>query len=182
MIELPRRSVTRFFIPLIDVLTLLFCIFLVLPLAKDPSDTSADVTALEEQLRQREEEVERLRQSGRDMPKELRDEIEKLRQEKGKALQMRLAVRVLEIDPDTGKLYYRDPERISIPDEASAHALIESDRRKLGQRELYYLILYPRNPGSTYPTRGQRERYDRWFEGVALGYDIPGVAGGGVQP
>lgn len=182
MIELPRRSVTRFFIPLIDVLTLLFCIFLVLPLAKDPSDASADVTALEEQLRQREQEVERLRQSGRDMPKELRDEIEKLRQEKGKALQKRLAVRVLEIDPENGKLYYRDPERILIPDEAAAHALIESDRRKLGQRELYYLILYPRNPGSTYPTRGQRERYDRWFEGVALGYDIPGLAGGGAQP
>jgi hypothetical protein len=182
MIELPRRSVTRFFIPLIDVLTLLFCIFLVLPLAKDPADTSADVAALEERLHQREEEVERLRQSGRDMPKELRDEIEKLRQEKGKALQKRLAVRVLEIDPETGKLYYRDPERIPIPDEAAAHALVESDRRKLGQRELYYLILYPRNPGSTYPTRGQRERYDRWFEGVALGYDIPGVAGGGAQP
>jgi hypothetical protein len=182
MIELPRRSVTRFFIPLIDVLTLLFCIFLVLPLAKDPGDTSADVSALEEQLRQREEEVERLRQSGLDMPKELRAEIEKLRQEKGKALQKRLAVRVLEIDPETGKLYYRDPERILIPDEAAAHGLIESDRRKLGQRELYYLILYPRNPGSTYPTRGQRERYDRWFEGVALGYDIPGVAGGGAQP
>ena len=183
MIELPRRSVTRFFIPLIDVLTLLFCIFLVLPLAKDPSDTSADVAALEESLRQKEEEVERLRQSGRDLPRELRDEIEKLRQEKGKALEKRLAVRVLEIDADTGKLYYRDPDRILIPDEAAAHALIESDRRRLGQKELYFLILYPRSRGSAYPTRGQRESYDRWFEGVALGYDIlPDASGGGTQP
>ncbi len=154
-----------------------------LPLAKEPGDTSADVAALEERLRAKEEEVERLRQSGRDMPKELRDEIEKLRQEKGKALQKRLAVRVLEIDADTGKLYYRDPERILVPDEAAAHALVESDRRNLGQKELYYLILYPRSPISGYPTRGQRERYDRWFEGVALGYDIPGTsAGGGRQP
>lgn len=182
MIELPRRSVTRFFIPLIDVLTLLFCIFLVLPLAKEPDDHSEEVAALEERLRERENEVERLRQAGRELPNELRDEIEKLRQEKGKALQKRLAVRVLEIDTDTGNLYYRDPERIQIPDEAAAHALIESDRRKLGQRELYYLILYPRNPASTYPTRGQRERYDRWFQGVALGYDIPGASGGGGQP
>jgi hypothetical protein len=182
MIELPRRSVTRFFIPLIDVLTLLFCIFLVLPLAKEPGDTSADVAVLEERLRAKEEEVERLRQSGRDLPHELRDEIEKLRQEKGKALEKRLAVRVLEIDSDTGKLYYRDPERILIPDEAAAHALIESDRRKLGQKELYYLILYPRSRSSTYPTVGQRERYDRWFAGVALGYDIPGVSAGGAQP
>jgi hypothetical protein len=182
MIQLPRRSVTRFFIPLIDVLTLLFCIFLVLPLAKAPGDTSEDVAALEDRLRAKEQEVERLRQSGRDLPRELRDEIDKLRQQKGKALQKLLAVRVLEIDKDTGKLYYRDPERIPIPDEAAAHALIESDRRKLGQKELYYLILYPRDTSSGFPLRGQRESYDRWFEGVALGYDIPGASAGGSQP
>lgn len=182
MIELPRRSVTRFFIPLIDVLTLLFCIFLVLPLAKDSADASADLNELEERLRQKEEEVERLRESGRDMPRALRDEIDTLRQEKGKALQKRLAVRVLEIDGDTGKLYYRDPERIPIPDEAAAHALIERDRRKLGQKELYYLILYPRSPASGFPTVGQRERYDRWFESVALGYDSPSGTEGGSRP
>ena len=38
MIELPRRSVTRFFIPLIDVLTLLFCIFLLMPVMKGKAD------------------------------------------------------------------------------------------------------------------------------------------------
>jgi hypothetical protein len=182
MIQLPQRSVTRFFIPLIDVLTLLFCIFLVLPLAKEPDDVSADVAALEERLRQKEEELDQIRASGRDLPRELRDEIEKLRQEKGKALQKRLAVRVLEIDGDTGKLHYRDPELIPIPDEAAAHALIESDRRKLGQKELYYLILYPRSRSSTYPTVAQREQYDRWFKGVALGYDVPGTPQGGSQP
>jgi len=31
MIERPKRSVTRFFVPLIDVLILLFCIFLLMP-------------------------------------------------------------------------------------------------------------------------------------------------------
>ena len=179
MIQLPRRSVTRFFIPLIDVLTLLFCIFLVLPLAKEAGDSSADVADLEERLRQKQEELERLRESGRDLPRELRDEIEKLRQERGKALQKHLAVRVLEIDPQTGRLYYRDPERVEVRHEADAHALIENDRRRLGQKELYYLILYPRSQGSTYPTRGQRKQYDHWFEGVALGYDIPGASGGG---
>lgn len=182
MIQLPQRSVTRFFIPLIDVLTLLFCIFLVLPLAKDPEDAAADVAALEDRLRQKEEELQQLRETGRDLPRQLRDEIEKLRQEKGKALQMRLAVRVLEIDDDSGKLYYRDPERIPIPDEAAAHSLIETDRRKLGQKELYYLILYPRSRSSTFPTVAQREQYDRWFKGVALGYDVPGAPQGGTQP
>ncbi|HTU91517.1 MAG TPA: hypothetical protein VMF69_15650 [Gemmataceae bacterium] len=182
MIQLPQRSVTRFFIPLIDVLTLLFCIFLVLPLAKEPGDASADVAALEDRLRQKEQELEQIRDSGRALPRELRDEIEKLRQEKGKALQKRLAVRVLEIDSDSGKLYYRDPERVPIPDEAAAHSLIDRDHRKLGRKELYYLILYPRSRGSSYPTVGQREQYDRWFAGVALGYDVPDTPLGGSQP
>ncbi|MHB1425804.1 MAG: hypothetical protein ACYC3I_21775 [Gemmataceae bacterium] len=179
MIQLPQRSVTRFFIPLIDVLTLLFCIFLVLPLAttetNQSGDASAEAATPDELLP---EKVEQLRQ----LERQLRDEIDKLRSEKSKALQQRLSVRVLEIDGDTGKLYYRDPERVPIADEAAAHALIERDRRKLGQKELYYLILYPRNRGSSYPTVGQREKYDRWFMGVAVGYDIPGAAGGGEQP
>ena len=33
MIVMPRRSVTRFFIPLIDVLLLLFVVFLLMPIA-----------------------------------------------------------------------------------------------------------------------------------------------------
>src|SRR5262249_43841786 len=39
MIQFPRRSVTRFFIPLIDVLTLLFCIFLLMPMIKPTGET-----------------------------------------------------------------------------------------------------------------------------------------------
>ena len=40
MIQLPKRSVTRFFIPLIDVLTLLFCIFLLMPMVKSGSEAA----------------------------------------------------------------------------------------------------------------------------------------------
>ncbi|HMF11926.1 MAG TPA: hypothetical protein VKE94_06450, partial [Gemmataceae bacterium] len=63
MIKLPRRSVTRFFIPLIDVLLLLFCIFLLMPLVKGGSETQGDeVDAVRpERVRKLEEEVERLR-------------------------------------------------------------------------------------------------------------------------
>lgn len=181
MIRLPRRSVTRFFIPLIDVLTLLFCIFLVMPLA-DPG-AEAD-PADEERLRSLEEEVQQLRQARGDVPERLRAELERLRQEKGKALEKRLAVRVLEIDGDSGRLFYRDPGRLEVGDESAARSLIDHDRRVLGvsPRELYYLILYPRDPHSSKPTRKQREQYDRWFAGVALGYDIPGAGMGGRQP
>jgi hypothetical protein len=156
MIRLPQRSVTRFFIPLIDVLTLLFCIFLVMPLAQSsPEDKAAGEG-----------------RPGPDAP----------RQEK---LQDQLAVRVLEIDGRTGKLSYRAPERIEVRNQDDARALIERDRRALGlgPRKLYYLILYPRDPpDSGYPTQGQRDQYDRWFKDVALGYDVPGAEpGGGTQ-
>ena len=42
MIHLPRRSVTRFFIPMIDVLTLLFCVFLLLPVFQQSQSANPD--------------------------------------------------------------------------------------------------------------------------------------------
>jgi hypothetical protein len=177
MIRLPRRSVTRFFIPLIDVLTLLFCIFLLLPLAKAPGETSEDLRRLEQELRRVQQQLEEARHKGEETPRELQEKMEELRRQQAKALQERLAVRVLEIDARTGKLYYLDPERVEVRDQGDAHALVERDRRErgLGGRELYYLLLYPRDRGSSYPTRRQQEQYDRWFQGVAHGYDVPGA-------
>ena len=177
MIRLPRRSVTRFFIPLIDVLTLLFCIFLLLPLAKAPGEqTSADLRRLEQERARLQQQLDEARRRG-EAPRELQEKMEELRRQQAKALQERLAVRVLEIDARSGKLYYLDPERVEVRDEADAHALVDRDRRErgLGGRELYYLILYPRDRNSSYPTRGQQAQYDRWFRGVAHGYDVPGA-------
>ena len=46
MIHMPHRSVTRYFVPLIDVLLLLFCIFLLMPLADETElDKSHEVSA-----------------------------------------------------------------------------------------------------------------------------------------
>jgi hypothetical protein len=179
MIQMPQRSVTRFFIPLIDVLTLLFCIYLLMPLARNPDEdmSGSERQALEDRLRDLQTELRQKANEGDEIPDQLRQDIEKLRTEKVRALQQRLSVRVLEIDEETGKLYYRDPDRIEIPDQAAAQELIDRDQRQkgVGQKELYYLILYPRERNSGYPTREQRSRYDRWFQGVALGYDIPGA-------
>jgi hypothetical protein len=172
MIRLPQRSVTRFFIPLIDVLTVLFCIFLLLPLVQAPGEADAGHPAGTDRVNPPGTEVERLRRE----VSELRAELAELRKGNAKSLKERLAVRVMEIDPQTGRLYYRDPDRVEIASQADARALIDRDRRErtAGQRELYYLILYPRDPASLYPLVGQKETYDRWFEGVALGYDKPG--------
>lgn len=179
MLELPQRSVTRFFIPMIDVLTLLFCIYLLMPMVGQPgeAESEAERRAREQRLRELEAELAKKGGVGEAIPARLREEIERLRKEKIEALRNRLLVRVLEIDASSGKLYYRDPDRIEIHDQADAHRLIERDRQSQGlaKRELYYLILYPRDRASAYPTVEQRRSYDRWFEGVALGYDIPGA-------
>lgn len=180
MIQLPRRSVTRFFIPLIDVLILLFCIYLLMPIVKGPSDGGAGegagaepVPPLDESERQ---ELERLRQMARTrrpaagVAEEERQEVERLRREKIETLQQRLRIRVLEIDADNGRLFAFDPERVEVADEASAHALIDRQRREAARRELYYLFLFPRRL-TGYPEERQVRQYERWFAGAAHGFD-----------
>lgn len=181
MIHLPHRSVTRFFIPLIDVMTLLFCIFLLMPIVEGgPSgDRAAPGTpptaALSEQERKELEElrgkVERLEAAGGLSARERR-ELERIRREKIQELQKRLAIRVLEIDENNGKLYYYDPDRVEITSEADAHDLIRRERQRAGNREVFFLFLYPRRI-TGFPAKEQDQQYDRWFEGVAHGKDNP---------
>jgi hypothetical protein len=175
MIQLPKRSVTRFFIPLIDVLILLFCIFLLMPVVKSTSDLET-LAMRDERIVELEREVERLRQQGGANQEELAEKEQQLREARRKALEEGLAVRVLQISPTTGRLYYYDNLGEHEVTEQTASSLIADDRSRLAgtSRELYYLILYPRDRSSIYPLREQRERYDRWFAGVAHGWDVPG--------
>jgi hypothetical protein len=178
MIQFPRRSVTRFFIPLIDVTTLLFCIFLLMPMVKQTGDADNPAgAAIEERLRQLQDQLRQLEQQGKAPSPELLAEYQKWLDMKKDTLQQRLVVRVLEIDADTGKLYFRTPERVEIRNEADARDLIDKDRLAHAgdKRELYYLILFPRGGPGTFPTRAQRAQYREWFKDVALGWDIPGV-------
>jgi len=166
MIQLPRRSVTRFFIPLIDVLTLLFCIFLLMPVVQ-PADEDQDSAASPADEAARQRKIEMIK------------ELQRLRSEKIKALQDRMAVRALEIDPHTGKLYYYDParkddRRVEITKD-NVEAIIKTEQRAARGEDVYFLILFPRpaTGGSPFPLAEQQESYDRWFAGVAHGYDIP---------
>src|SRR5262245_50813583 len=102
MLVMPRRSVTRFFIPLIDVLTLLFCVFLVMPLAKSSNE---DVSSSAEDVKRLQAELDRLRGLGADEPEKLRQQLEELRQAKMEAIKQRITPRVIEIDGNDGKLY-----------------------------------------------------------------------------
>jgi hypothetical protein len=161
VIVLPSRSVTRFFIPLIDVLILLFCIYLLLPIvrATDEGGSPSDRT-----LNQAERaELEELR----------RQALSVFATSRGNAvaaLEGRLAVRVLEIDADTGKLFTYDPERHELDSERAVQDLIARQQRHAPGRELYYLLLLPHRL-TGYPEERQVERYQQWLKGVAHGFD-----------
>jgi hypothetical protein len=195
MIEMPRRSVTRFFIPLIDVLTLMFCIFLLMPLVKATEETSEGegqtrrspqfpttpsqwATDYEELTRLRAERhkwhnLEQLEKR----KNELQEQVQKLRESRIDDLQKKLAIRILEIGEE-GRLFYYDParetnRRMEITAE-NVGAFVAAQQRQAGGRDLFFLLMYPRplTGDPTFPLLRQREEYDRWFRGVAHGYDI----------
>jgi hypothetical protein len=168
VIRQPRRSVTRFFIPLIDVLILLFCIFLLMPYVKPVEGETGDVAAkLELPPEPKPGDVE-----------ELNREIDALRRERDRLLKdrsrvlERLAIRVLEIDPATGRLYDYDPDRVEIASAADAHALIGRQQRAVAGSEIYFLFLFPREV-SGYPLERQVASYAEWFKDVPHGFDNP---------
>jgi hypothetical protein len=177
MIAMPRRTVTRFFIPLIDVLLLLFCAFLLMPMVNEEeldkniqsaTDLTEVVSSLERELERRNQDVGKLedpRPEPGDLEK-LRAEVERLRKER-KDITQRIAFKIIDIDSADGSLTYAEPtgldqERRRITDETMAHQLIEEHKRQAKGQELYYYFLYPRVE-SGYPTRHQAKEYGAWF-------------------
>jgi hypothetical protein len=169
MIERPKRSVTRFFVPLIDVLILLFCIFLLMPFVSTPPKTEAEPKAKEKakepelpsDVRELRAELERVRR-----------EVDRLKAERGN-LAERLSVKVLEIDPKDGRLYYfHEGDRLPVPSQSAAEAVITLHRRASGTRDPFFLILYPRTR-SGYPEQQQADDYARWFRDVQFQFDRP---------
>ena len=171
MIRKPHRSVTRFFIPLIDVLILLFCIFLLMPFVSKPDD-GANPSETPPAMRDPSlpDDVEKLQQ---ELSIALRrvEELKKQRANVGE----RLSVRVIEIAKDTGKLFYFDADgagKLELKDQADAQRLINQTRSRAGAKDAFFLILYPREL-SGFPLREQVETYRRWFKDVPHGFDNP---------
>lgn len=167
----PHKSVTRFFIPLIDVLILLFCIFLLMPFVSVPLPPEpADETPKEEQPLP--SDVQTLQQE----LAEARRRIARLERERLAKLTDRLAVRVLEIDPTNGVLFYYDPDRIEVRSEADAVRLITKQKLAASQggvvKDVFFLILYPRRL-APYPTEEQIRQIRQWFRDVPYGFDVP---------
>lgn len=177
MIRPPKRAVTRFFIPLIDVLILLFGIFLFLPFVSRPEasvpDPDADLTSpagarSTQELRQRVVELElKLERANQEIARLQRDLSNPA---------SRLSVRVLEIDADTGRLYYFDPDspepRQEVRDQADAQRLIDQQRRLARGKDVFFLVLYPRKL-TGFPLQQQVDAYRRWLQDVPHGFDNP---------
>ena len=172
MLQTPRRSVTRFFIPLIDVLTLLFCVFLVMPLAKGTGEDASATPG--EDVKRLQAELDRLHGMGADEPERIRKELEELRQAKIEVLKDRIVPRILGIDDRDGKLYFQDADkgRFDITGPAAARELIERDRRRFGSKaEMVYVLQPPRDPNSDFPTLADVDRFKDWFKDVPFRLD-----------
>jgi hypothetical protein len=176
MLQMPRRSVTRFFIPLIDVLTLLFCIFLMMPVVKEGSDAETSAAVTKDKLEEHEQRLAQREHAAEEKERELRGELDRLRRQTTEKVLNELSTRVFEIDPRTGELFYRDPDRVNVVDANQIKELIRRDRDRAGAgHEIYYVILYPRDAlaGGGVPSDPQKATYDNWFADVPHRYDIP---------
>lgn len=180
MIEMPQRSVTRFFIPLIDVLILLFCVFLLMSFGtgtdleavrETASEQGETVEALQDALRSRTRELQKLEGLKPELEEvgKLKEEVERLRNASVQSVQERTYFRLVDVDPKTGGIFFYDegrPDpRVELASKEAVRELVERHRREGKGRELYYYFLYPRPEGG-YPTLAQERRYRAWFAGV----------------
>lgn len=169
MIEMPARSITRFFVPMIDVLTLLFCIYLLMPMVSDAEGGESEEVrkAREAKIRYLEDE---LKKTGKDLSPEQLAELEKLNRERVESLKSRVRIRTLEIDEETGKLYYRNArnERAEIHSDAAAAELIKREQDLAGSKADVFFVIVSANPN--YPDVEMKPRFDRWFKDVAMDY------------
>jgi hypothetical protein len=170
VIERPKRAVTRFFIPLIDVLILLFCIFLLMPFMDAP--TSADSSEADKKLLTRGEMREQIDNLRIDLDK-ARREVKQLQDERQNPSE-KFSVLALDIDPKDGKLfYYRYGKRLEVTDERTAQEVIDDQKRRSGvDKEPFFVILLPRVESGA-PSRPQLRAYHSWFKGVPHKFDSP---------
>src|SRR5262249_39812065 len=121
---------------------------------------------MEKQLQELRQEVQRLEPYADERLElsALKEQGQRLRKERVEALQQRLSIRILEIDPKTGDLLYYEPgqpPRVQvIKTEQNARALIRKDKERpeARGREIYYLFMFPRLD-SAFPENRQWEQY-----------------------
>jgi hypothetical protein len=176
VITLPRRSVTRFFIPLIDVLILLFCIFLLMPFVSGPPTPDAPDTKADEPK-------EKLPTNVTELQRELSEARARLKRMEANAqarITDRLSVRVLQVGKDRNGVfvYYYDPDRQEIRTEADALKLIALQKTIAssagGAKDVMFLVVYPRDAGGNlrgFPDDKDEQQIRSWFREVPLKFE-----------
>ncbi len=170
MITMPRRSVTRFFIPMIDVLTLLFCMFLLMPVFRQNEVLSQQEAAGQAETDDLKKEISARRKELQD----LQAAVVQFEKKPGEFVRKNVYYRTLFISPRDGSLSYIDPESgqmAKIASEQDARALVDRDRRAAGTKTLFYKFERLADPAikqPAFPTGKQMEDYQqRWFRDVA---------------
>jgi hypothetical protein len=181
-VRMPKRSVTRFFIPMIDVLLLLFCIFLLMPMAEEnklekAAETIGDLTGenafARAELQRREDEIQ-LFEENQDVARAVK-RIRDLEAQVKKLKAQKTDIHTIDIDGDTAKIVYYDRTKpqdapgLEIKDEKSAKLMIKRHKEEAGSgRKVYYLFLYPHGVEG-FPNGAQLRRlneYKNWFNDV----------------
>jgi septal ring factor EnvC (AmiA/AmiB activator) len=174
VIERPKRAVTRFFIPLIDVLILLFCIFLLMPFMQQ-SGSAEPLDRPDEKKNQAPEEMsQELALLRIDLDK-ARREIKKLRAER-KEVSEKTSVFVLDIDAKNGHLfYYKDGKPLEIVDRRTAQEVIDEHklRAAAADKEPFFIIVLPADQSARRPERNQLVEYHNWFREAPHGFSNP---------
>jgi hypothetical protein len=175
MLTPPRRSVTRFFIPLIDVLILLFAIFLLMPFVSGP--------AASEPPDPKAEPKEPLSSDVKELQRELteaRERIKRMELAAQARLTDRLIIRALQIGKDQNGifLYYYDPDRQVIRTEADALKLVARQKTLAsaagGVKDVMFLLLYPRDEAGNprgFPNESEEKVIRAWFRDVPLRFE-----------
>jgi septal ring factor EnvC (AmiA/AmiB activator) len=189
MIHMPRRSVTRFFIPLIDVLLLLFVIFLLMPFVSEEEseamaarakfeDQADEIDRLKRQLARQKDELAKLRhlRDPQDEIDRLRAELERVSDELKRLAgarfdQFHRALRIIEVDAATGNLTYFDAANakeplLRIDSPKKADALIARLQKETDGKELFLEFYVVGHPASVAPLRRSLLDKKPWFDRV----------------
>ena len=152
---------------------MLFVAALLLPFVSRPDDGSTEGSSPDSAtLQKRVKELEDKLKLSEESLKRLMDERAKIAE--------RTLVRVLEIDGDTGDLFYTAvdgprPVRERIATAGQALELVELTKQKADGQAVYFLVLYPRTR-SRFPTDTQVRTYEQWLKGVPHKFDNPFAA------
>ncbi len=171
MIQMPQRSVTRFFIPLIDVLLLLFGVFLLMPIAQEErregevKNAKNEIEILTRQLNALRAQLELQKDSEGLFKKNqsLQQEIEDLKKNLEQFEKSPLGNKQLFIvEYQAGKglrQVYPESDKKFHSEESAIRKWIQTNRESFPTLENYYVFEEPQNIG-----QGFRNKYRQWFK------------------